>query len=120
MSGRKRFAVDRVAQCIDHAAEQAVSHRGQQLGAGGNHLGHAGKPEQVADRGQHGDVVKDTDHLGHDASAGFRVDQMAEFADARPARGGMDDDAQQAADTPFARPWRAVAYLLIQAEAGRR
>src|SRR6185503_9965435 len=45
----------------------------------------------------------------------FRIDQMAQFADARPARGGMDDDAQEAADTPFARPWRAVAYLLIQA-----
>ena len=54
--GRKRFAVDRIAQRIDHAAKQAVSHRGQQLGAGGNHLSHAGQPEQVADRGQHGDV----------------------------------------------------------------
>ena len=33
---RKRFAVDRVPQCIDDAAEQAFSDRGQQLAAGGN------------------------------------------------------------------------------------
>ena len=112
---RKRFAVDRVPQCIDDAAEQAFSDRGQQLAAGGNHLGQAGKAEQIADRGQHCDVVEEPDHLGHDASAGGRVDQMAQFADARLGRGGMDDDAQQAADTPLARSWCAVAHLLVQA-----
>src|SRR5262245_25952251 len=39
---------------------------------------------------------------------------MAQFADARLGHGGMDDDAQEAADTPLARPWRAFAHLLIQ------
>src|SRR5262249_41413181 len=91
------------------------SHRREQLAAGGNHLSHAGKAKQIADRGQHRDVVEEPDHLGHDASAGFRVDQMAQFADARLGHGGMDDDAQEAADTPLARPWRAFAHLLIQA-----
>src|SRR6185369_793421 len=112
---RKRFAVDRVPQCIDDAAEQTLAHRGQQFAAGGNHLGHAGQPEQITDRGQDGDLVMQPDHLGHNAPAGLRVDQMAQFADARLGHGGMDDDAQQAADTPLARSRRAVAYLLVQA-----